>query len=285
MRFGAPLFGTWKNPEGWVKLLRSKGFDAAICPVGLEASDAEIAEYRQAAAQNDIVIAEVGAWGNNPLHPDRAVADAAFAGMVQALALADKIKALCCVNIVGSRGERWDGPHPLNLTRETYDSIIAYVKRLLNEVQPKSTAYTLEMMPWMYPTTAAETLQMIRDVGMPGFAAHVDMVNITCSPRLYYENAQATRECFRVLGPHIRSVHAKDIKLADELTVHLSEVRAGLGGFDYQALLASVLEYCPDAPVMLEHLDTEAEYDQASEYVRGVADSLKIAIARPEGAR
>jgi hypothetical protein len=31
------------------------------------------------------------------------------------LALADEIGSLCCVNISGSRGSQWDGPHPDNL--------------------------------------------------------------------------------------------------------------------------------------------------------------------------
>lgn len=283
MRFGAPLFGTWNGPEGWIGLLKSKGYNAAYCPLGFEAGDAEISEYVHAAAENGIVIAEVGAWLNNPLHPDRAVAEAGFAGLVRALAFADKVGALCCVNVVGSCGEIWDGPHPKNLTQETFDSIVAYTARLLDEVKPQKTAFSFEMMPWMYPTTAGEMLAMIEAVGRPGFAAHVDLVNVTCSPRLYFENAAMTRNCFQLLGKHVKSVHAKDIALANELTVHLSEVRAGLGGFDYRALLASVLQYCPEAPVMLEHLKTEEDYGLAAEYVRGVAATMNIEMPVPEG--
>jgi sugar phosphate isomerase/epimerase len=92
-----------------------------------------------------------------------------------------------------------------------------------------------------------------------------------------------TGECFRLLGAHVKSVHAKDILLQNGLTVHLDEVRPGLGGFDYGALLAGVAGHCPDAPVMLEHLPNEAEYDRAAEYVRGVAAALNIAMPQPGG--
>jgi sugar phosphate isomerase/epimerase len=282
MRFGAPLFGEWKNPEGWINLLKKKGYNAAYCPVGLEATDGEIAEYAEAAGENGIVIAEVGAWVNNPLHPDKAVAEAGFSGLVRAMTLAEKIGARCCVNVAGSRGERWDGHHKLNLTEETFNLTVYYISKLLDEVRPVKTAFTLEMMPWMFPTTAEEMLTLIRSVGRPGFAAHVDLVNITCSPRLYYENARMTRECFGTLGGLVRSVHAKDILLGEDMTVHLDEVRPGLGGFDYMALLAAVQDSCPDAPIMLEHLPDEGEYDQAARYVRDIATMIRIELPAPE---
>ena len=282
MRFGAPLFDRWNGPDSWIKALKQKGYNAAYCPVGMEASNAEVAEYAAAAGENSIVIAEVGAWGNNPLHPDKAVAEAGFAGLVRSMMLAEKIGALCCVNVAGSRGECWDGHHPMNLSQETFDRIVACVNRLLDEVMPVRTAFTLEMMPWMFPTTAREMLSLVQAVGRPGFAAHVDLVNITCSPRLYYENAEKTQECFALLGPLVKSVHAKDIRLGEGLTVHLDEARPGLGGFDYRVFLSSVRNHCPEAPVMLEHLPTAEEYDLAAAYVRGVADELGIPMPAAE---
>lgn len=281
MRFGAPLFEQWKNPEQWIDLLKAKGYTAAYCPVGLDANDSEIAEYAHAAQENDIVIAEVGAWSNNPMHPDKAVADAGFAGTVRSMVLAEKLGALCCVNVAGNRGDIWDGHSALNLTQETFDRIVAFVVRLLDEVKPTKTTFSLEMMPWMFPTTAEETLKLIRAVDRPGFSAHLDLVNITCSPRLYYENAAMTRHCFKTLGRLVHSVHAKDIVLRDKLTVHLDEVRPGLGYFDYKALLGSVMEYCPEAPVLLEHLPSAEEYDLAAAYVRGVAASIGIEMPMP----
>lgn len=277
MRFGAPLFDSCKDPKAWVEALKRRGYNAAYCPVGLDASSAQIDEYRCAAVESDIVIAEVGAWVNNPLHPDPDVAEQGYKGLVAAMRLAEAIGARCCVNVSGSRGTLWDGPHPRNLTQETFDRIVAYVQRLLDEVQPQNTAFSLEMMPWMFPTTARENLELIDAVGRPGFVAHLDLVNITCSPRLYYENANITTEAFETLGRRIKSVHAKDIVLREALTTHLDEVRPGLGGFDYRVLLAAVEATDRDMPVMLEHLSAQQEYDDAADYVRGVARELGIA--------
>lgn len=276
MRFGAPLFDKYQDPQAWVDALKHRGYNAAYCPVGLDASAAQTDEYRRAAGENDIVIAEVGAWVNNPLHPDPEVAERGYKGLVAAMKLAEAIGARCCVNVSGSRGTVWDGPHAKNLTQETFDHIVAYVNRLLDEVRPQNTAFSLEMMPWMFPTTARENLELIDAVGRPGFVAHLDLVNITCSPRLYFENANTTREAFATLGRRIKSVHAKDIVLREALTTHLDEVRPGLGGFDYRALLSSVEATDPNIPVMLEHLSTQQDYDDAAAYVRGIARELGI---------
>lgn len=276
MRFGAPLFDQYSDPQGWVNALKYCGYNAAYCPVGLDASAAQIDEYCRAAQENNIVIAEVGAWGNNPMHPDTAVAEQGFRGLVAAMALAERIGARCCVNVSGSCGTVWDGPYPDNLTGETFGRIVTYVNRLLDEVRPQRTAFSLEMMPWMFPTTAKENLELLDAVGRPGFVAHLDLVNITCSPRLYYENARTTADAFATLGRRIRSVHAKDIALREKLTTHLDEVRPGLGGFDYRALLTAVEATDPDMPVMLEHLSTRQEYDDAAAYVRGIARELGI---------
>ena len=58
MRFGAPLFEACKDPQGWVEALQRRGYNAAYCPVGLDASAAQIDEYAKAAQEHDIVIAE-----------------------------------------------------------------------------------------------------------------------------------------------------------------------------------------------------------------------------------
>ena len=47
------------------------------------------------------------------------------------LDLADRIGARCCVNIVGSLGEKWDGPHPDNLSDDGFDLVVAMARAIL----------------------------------------------------------------------------------------------------------------------------------------------------------
>jgi sugar phosphate isomerase/epimerase len=273
MRLGGPLFQKYRDPRSWVQAVQAKGYRAAFCPVALDAGDEEIQAYCKAAEEADIAIAEVGAW-SNPLSPDEATRQAALDKCKKALALADKIKARCCVNIAGSRAQKWDGPHPENLTQPTFDLIVEAVRQIIDAVEPEHTCYTLETMPWAYPDSPLSYLRLIQAIARPQNAVHLDPVNLVNSPSRYFGNAALLRDCFAKLGPHIRSCHAKDVLLRDQLTVHLEEVRPGEGQFDYPTYLSELARLDPDIPLMLEHLPSEEECDRAASHIRGIAQEV-----------
>ncbi len=278
MRLGGPVFPNHVTPEAWVKALAAKQYRAAYCPLTPAASAAERTEYRTAAAEADVVIAEVGAW-SNPLSPDPKEADAALRKIVESIRLADDVGARCCVNIAGSRGAKWDGPDPSDLTDETFDAIVRLVRRLLAESGPEYTSYALEPMPWMYPDTAESYDRILRAVDHPRFAVHYDPVNLVSSPRKYYSTGTEIRDFVSLLGDRIISVHAKDIILRDRLTTHLDECIPGEGGLDYEVLLRELDRLDPALPIMTEHLKTEHDYDCAAKHIRAVAERLAIDLA------
>jgi sugar phosphate isomerase/epimerase len=277
MRLGGPIKASVSTPEEWVAAVKASGYRAAYCPVQDDAGDADIQAYSRAARDADIVIAEVGAW-SNPLSSDEEIRKAAIEKCQRGLALADKIGALCCVNIAGSCGPVWDGPHPDNLTPKTFDLVVESVREIIDGVSPSRAFYTLETMPWMYPDSPESYLDLLRAIDRPQFAVHLDPVNLICSPQRYFGNAALLRDCFETLGPYIKGCHAKDITLSAKLTTHLDEVRPGLGGLDYTVLLQEMERLDPDIPLMLEHLPSAEEYRLAAEYVRGVAAGIGVAI-------
>ena len=277
MRLGGPVFEKFENPDQWLAALRRVGYSAAFCPVDSNASDDVILDYAKAAEKADVIIAEVGAW-SNPMSPDEETRRAALERCQGQLALADKIGANCCVNISGSRGQQWDGHHPDNLTEETFDLIVETTRKIIDAVKPTRTFFTLETMPWMYPDSADSYLRLIHAIDRKQFAAHLDPVNLACSPQRFYNNGALIRECVEKLGQYIKSCHAKDIALSEKLTVHLDEVRPGLGGLDYRVYLQELNKLNPDIPLMLEHLPTEEEYALAASHVRAVAKGIGISI-------
>jgi len=278
MRLGAPLFDPFASPEEWVALLKQKGYSAAYCPVHLGDSAQKIEEYRLAAIEHDIVIPEVGAWSNNPLHPDPAVREQSIQNSIQQLRLADQVGAHCCVNIAGSFGEIWDSPHPDNVSQRAFDMTVAAVQRILDTAQPRHACYTLEMMPWTIPDSAESYLDLIRAIDRPNFVVHFDPVNIINSARRYYSNADVIRHCFDLLGPYIKGVHGKDISLRYQLTLCLEEVVPGTGGLRYDVLLSCMEQTDPDMPLLLEHMPLAEQYEQGAAFVRTVAEQLGIAI-------
>ena len=275
MRLGGPLFGKPETPDQWVEAVRAHGYRATFSPVGRDAPADLIEAYMAVARENDILIAETGAW-SNPLSSDSAERSAALETCKKGLALAEAIGAGCCVNISGSRGEKWDGPCAEDLTEETFDMIVESVREIIDDVRPTRTFYTLETMPWMYPDSVDSYLALLSAIDRPSFAVHFDPVNLICSPQRYFNNTGIIMDFVARLGAHIKSSHAKDILLGDRLTVHLDEVRPGYGQLDYRTYLRALSDLPQDVPVMLEHLSAAEEYTAAADHIREVAASEGI---------
>jgi sugar phosphate isomerase/epimerase len=274
LRLGGPV--KEKDPIKWIQMHKTLGYRAAYCPAKVSDPDDLVQTYERLAKENDIVIAEVGAW-SNPISDNPEDRKNALTKCREQLALADRIGARCCVNISGSRGSKWDGPDPRNLTDETFDLIVETTRGIIDDVKPKRTYFTLETMPWAHPDSPDSYVRLIKAIDRKQFAVHLDPVNLVNSPRRYFNNAALIRECFKKLGPYIKSCHAKDIILEKKLTTHLNEILPGLGGLDYETFLTE-LSKIPDTPLMLEHLKTPEQYKQAADHIRSVAKKIGLSF-------
>jgi sugar phosphate isomerase/epimerase len=277
MRFGGPILLPYKDPDEWLTLVREMGYSAVFFPVDHTAADDLIGTYSRLARENSLTIAETGAW-SNPLSRDEKTADRAFETCCRQLALADRIGAGCCVNIAGTRSDQWDGPSKDNFSDETFDRIVTVVRRIIDSVRPERTFYTLELMPWTLPDSADTYLDLIHAVDRPAFAVHLDPVNIICSPRAFFNNGALIRDCFRKLGPYIKSCHAKDIRLESNLTTHLNEVRPGAGSLDYTTYLTCLKDLPDEVCLMMEHMSQHEHVVEAARYIRQVATGLGLSI-------
>ncbi len=278
VRLGGPLFEPIDDPEAWIAAIQKQRYRAAYCPLKTGATTDVINAFAAAARKADIVIAEVGAW-SNPLSSEETVAKEAFRKCVDSLALAESIGANCCVNISGSKNpDHWAGPHKDNLSDTTFDQIVEVTRKIIIEVKPTRTYFTLEFMPWIHPDSVNSYLRIIKAVNHKQFAVHMDPVNIINSPKAYYSNAALIQECFKNLGPLIRSCHGKDIVLKeDAYSTQFEECRPGLGQLDYRVYLTE-LSKLNNIPLMLEHLPTAVEYEKAAQFVRSVGTEIGITM-------
>jgi sugar phosphate isomerase/epimerase len=276
IRLGGPVPGNYSDPVLWVKAVKSLGYSSAYCPVQPGADSELIKSFRTEAKKSNIIIAEVGAW-SNMLDPDEIKRKEAINKNVASLQLADEIGAQCCVNISGARGEIWDGPYAENYSKETYRLIVETVRYIIDQVKPLSAFFTIEPMPYMLPDSPDTYLALIKAVDRMKFGAHFDPVNMISSPQKYYNNDKFIIECFTKLGPYIKSIHAKDILIMPELTLHLEERRPGLGYLNYTVFLKEAAKL-KDVPFMLEHLPTQDEYRLAASYVRETGHKAGISF-------
>jgi sugar phosphate isomerase/epimerase len=278
VRLGGPLFDKINGPDEWIATLKKYDYRAAYCPLKPGAPGDQIKAYEKAAQKADIVIAEVGAW-SNPLSNDPAMAQTAIKKCVDSLALAEAIGANCCVNISGSKNPaQWAGPHKDNLTKNTFDQIVEITRQIINEVKPTRTFFALELMPWSYPDSVDSYVRLLKAVNHKQFGVHLDPMNIIVSPQVFYNNGAMISDCFRKLGPYIKSCHGKDIILKEDVyTPQLVECRPGLGQMDYGVYLHE-LSKLRNIPLMMEHLPTTEEYQKAASYIRSVGTKEGIAV-------
>jgi sugar phosphate isomerase/epimerase len=226
-----------------------------------------------------VVIAEVGAW-KNMLDPDPDARRANMRYVIERMALAEAVAARCCVDIAGSFSSKaWYGPDPKNLSREFFDATVENCRRIIDEIKPKRTRFTIEMMGWNIPDNPDSYLELIRAVDRPAFGVHMDVCNGINSPTKFYRSGEYISECFRKLGPKIVSCHAKDLAWEVELNVHFREVIPGRGEVDYATYLRELSKLPVDAPLMLEHLKTAEEYEEGKKYIQKVAAATGVSFA------
>lgn len=92
------------------------------------------------------------------------------------------------------------------------------IQKLIDEVRPHRVKYSIEPMPWMYPTGPDEYLRLEKDINREEFGIHFDFVNMINSPQRYFHINEFMQECFDKIGDRILSCHLKDIRLKRELT-------------------------------------------------------------------
>jgi len=274
IRLGGPVWGDLKDPNEWVKVIKAKGYSAALCPVSIGADEQTIKSFAKAAKEANIIIAEVGAW-SNPISSDEEARKEAVKKCKDSLALAELIGASCCVNVTGSRGDSVVGPHPDNLKKETFDMIVQITREIIDEINPLRTFFALESLPWSYPDSVDSYLDLIKAIDRKALAVNLDPVNMINSPSKYYNNSDLIIECFEKLGPYIKNCHAKDIKLRDAYTIHFDDVTLGTGGVDFKTYLAC-LSKLKDIPLMMEHMNTSEEYEKAAQTLKTIGSSTGI---------
>jgi len=273
------------DPHEIARAHKQFGYSAAFCPKVSLAESSLLKAIREAFEQEDVIIAEVGAW-RNLIDRNLEKRQHNLDYVIEQLVVAEELGAVCCVDFIGSilgneQAQRPNlpfDPHPFNLSEEGFELTVETVRKIIDAVNPRRTKFTLELMQWQLPDSPEVYLELIEAIDRPAFAAHMDPVNIIFTPRQYFDNGSLIRHAFKLLGPHIVSCHAKDIHMRSQLALHLDEVIPGQGVLDYRTFLSEMNKLPGDMPLMLEHLTTSEEYGQARDHIVKVARESKIPL-------
>lgn len=255
MRLGGPIFRKVNSFEEEVALHKRLGFGAAYCNYIDDPSKREA--YKQAFAEADIVLAEFGAYCINILDTDPILRQKNIDEICRRLEYADEMGARCCVIHGGSvEKDGWGDANPLNISEKSFAETVAIVQDIIDCVKPKTTKLVMETESYLLPDSPEIYARLIEAIDRPGFAVHLDPVNIIASPRRFYNNAQFIKRCFAILGTWIVSCHAKDLNMPPKhATVKIDETFIGDGVLDYNTYLKEIDKLNPSPTLMIEHLN------------------------------
>lgn len=279
LRLGGPVFVNSQDPAAIAEAHRELGYRAAYAPDVKLTDKSRIRSIVKEFAARGVLIAEVGAWVNM-LDPAPEKRRSNLTYVQDRLALAEELGAITCVDIAGSYDPKvWYGPNPKNITEEFIDATVENCRRLIDAVKPRRTRFSIEMMPFNFPTGPDDYLRLIKSVDRKAFGVHLDVCNVMNSPERMYHNSAVIRECFAKLGQWILSCHAKDLQWEEYVQVCLREVIPGRGHIDYRSYLECLSGLPRDVPLMLEHLKTAEEYAEGARYIRSVGRSMGISFS------
>jgi sugar phosphate isomerase/epimerase len=282
LRLGGVYFGE-KTPRALVDFYLKNGFSAAFDP-NVE-DEGLMAEILAAFKQADIVIAETPAFGINIADPNDELREANLDRICRRLERAEKVGARCCVGHGGTPNtpQMWQH-NPDNFSQANIDRCVDGIQRILDAVRPQHTKFVIETESRILPDSPEIYLAMIEAVDRPGFAVHLDPVNIISSPRRFYFSGDFIRDCFDKLGPYITSCHAKDSQMVPGKQTHFEEVPPGDGDMDYATYLTELVGLGRDVPLLFEHF-AEEDQNRAREYVYAQAAALGIPVRNSEHKR
>jgi sugar phosphate isomerase/epimerase len=228
---------------------------------------------RQVLAEQGISI--IQATGYNPqfTHPERRVRAAELERLQCAFGVARDLGAEMIISGCGSHhATHFYGPHPANHQPETRQRLIDSLRQVVPWAEDTGVILALEC----HVTTALDTPEHIREVidavDSRWVRANFDPVNLLGTFSRVWENGEAMRDMWHVLGPrYVQSAHIKDVVADPELVVHISEAPPGTGLLDLDAFFDVCRNLGEGTAVIVEHLPA----DQA----RAAIEVVKAAAA------
>ena len=268
------------DPEEIAVEHRRLGYSAGTCPQAKSDDKDRIRAIQQAFSKHDVIVAEVGAWVNM-LDPDTEKRRTNLEYVTERLALAEAVGARCCVDIAGSfHPTVWYGIYPKSLSKDAFDATVQNCRQVIDAIKPTRTKFSIEMQVGLEPGDPDGYVNLIKAVDRKAFGVHLDVCNTIDSPQLIYNTADRIRECFRKLGPWVLSCHAKDLApVYDGYNVHFTETIPGRGYVDYKAYLTELAKMPVETPLILEHLKSAEQYEEAKKHILKVGAEAGVTFA------
>lgn len=161
--------------------------------------------------------------------------------------------------------------HPDNYSAQTWDHLVDSLRQTAKFAASEGMVLALEG----HVLSLLDTPQRMRDVldavGSPALKFNTDPVNFIGTVKDAFDTTLVLNELFTLLGKDTITAHLKDMRVREELVLHIDEVVVGEGTMDYDLLLRQLEQINPGMYGIIEHLPDELIPQARTGVVRAAA--------------
>ncbi len=237
--------------------VRAAGFSGAsvVIPKPLEAEKVDVLRVKAALDETHLKCAQANGQYERLIDYDDALRAEGVRGHQALTRIGRMLDAEVVYVRPGShnpRGHWWH--HPENHTQRSFDTLVDSCRQIAATAEQEGMILAVEG----HVASTLSSPQRVRDlldaVGSKALKFSMDPVNFTGTVADVYDTARVLDPLFRMLGHDTVILHAKDVNLEDRHVVHIDEVLIGQGTMRYDLILPRMVEQCPNAYVLIEHL-------------------------------
>jgi sugar phosphate isomerase/epimerase len=145
-------------------------------------------------------------------------------------------------------------PHPENRLAQTRERLVESLRALI----PHAEAAGIPLAVEAHVVSPLYSVQVVREVldrvGSPLLGFNADPVNLIGGLEQAFNPAPLVHELFGALGDRVLCAHVKDVRVGDELVLHIEECVPGQGHMDHETFLRRFEACCPRGALLIEHL-------------------------------
>ncbi len=210
-------------------------------------TEKKVANFYKALSANNVDVAMLGAYFN-PIHSDKDKVKATVDKFKEHLQYANQFGAKGVGTETGSyNDDKWTY-NPKNHTQEALDEVINVVKDLV-EVAQNYNSYVIIEMAYHHVVSNKDRFQYLLDeIKSDRIKATIDIYNLLYTGN-YTEYKEIFVESVKQFKDIIEIFHLKDFVLEDD---KLKQVGLGQGYFDYEFIINTIKEHCPNATLIFE---------------------------------
>jgi sugar phosphate isomerase/epimerase len=225
---------------------------------------------------------QVGAFGFNPLHPDREYREEMDRRMQKAIPLAQK--AGCPWIVINGGNLHPSGflhGDPWNFTREARTTVAQRLQPLLKQAEQHGVRISIEPYIKSCVCSVEAFLDIREQTGSEALRINIDVTNFYDLGDMW-DPSPKIRDVCRGLEGHYGLVHLKEVALREGFHIHIDLAPFDKGPTPWDLVLREIAPRTPaDAWVILEHITSIEDGRRALALLRQCAANAGVSLNPP----